>query len=108
LAVLYCTWQKLTRARRQYSDRSIQHCDHYSAADSGAEYCDERVCVCVCVCAIISSELYTSDLHQISVHGSVLLWRRSDTLRTSGFIFFIDDVIFAHALRLLDVAARLR
>jgi len=66
------------------------------------------VCVCVCVSAIISSELYTSDLHQISVHGSVLLWRRSDTLRTSGFIFFIDDVIFAHALRLLDVAARLR
>jgi len=35
----------------------------------------------------------------------VLLWRRSDTLRISGFA---DDVIFAHKLRLLDVAARLR
>ena len=32
---------------------------HYSAADRGAEYCDERVCLCMCVClsAIISSEL---------------------------------------------------
>ena len=34
------------------------HCC-YSARDSGAQYCDERVCTCVCVClsAIISSEL---------------------------------------------------
>ena len=31
---------------------------HYSASDSGAEYCDERVCVCVCLSAIISSELH--------------------------------------------------
>ena len=39
--------------------------------------------------------------------GSVLLRRRSDMLRISGFK---DDVIFAHTgkLRLLDVAARLR
>ena len=41
---------------------------------------------------------YTSDLHQIFARvtygrGSVLLWRRSDTLCTSGFM---DDVIFAH------------
>jgi len=34
--------------------------------------------------------------------GSVLLWRRSDTLCTFGFM---DDVMFAHKLRLLDVAA---
>jgi len=34
--------------------------------------------------------------------GSVLLWRRGDTLR------FMDDVIFAHKLRLFNVAARLR
>ena len=50
-----------------------------------------------------------SDLHQflhvIYGRGSVLLWRRSDTLRISGFM---DDVISAHKLRLLDVAARLR
>ena len=72
-----------------------------------------RVCVCVCVCvclsSITSSELH-SDLRQIFVYitygrGSVLLWRRSNTLRIS---VFIDDFIFAHKLRLLDVAARLR
>jgi len=37
--------------------------------------------------------------------SSVLLWRRSDTFRISGFM---NDVIFSHKLRLLDVAARLR
>ena len=54
--------------------------------------------------------VYTSDLHQFFVHviygrGSVLRWRHSDMLRISGVT---DDVIFAHKLRLLDVAARLR
>jgi len=53
---------------------------------------------------------YTSDLHQYFVRvtydrGSVLFWRRSHTLRTSGFT---DDIIFAHKLRLLDVAAQLK
>ena len=38
-------------------------------------------------------------------HGLVLLWQRSDTLHTSGFI---DDVIFAHKPRLLDLAAQLK
>jgi len=43
---------------------------------------------------------YTYDLHQIFVHvtygrRSVLLWRRSDTLCTSGFI---DDVILAYCI----------
>ena len=51
---------------------------------------------------------YASDLHQVFVHvtygrGSVILWRRSDTLCTSGFM---NDVIFAHKPRLLDVAAQ--
>jgi len=81
----------------------------YSATDSGAEYCDERVCVCVCVCVCPRSCLrnYTSDLHHVHVHhcdvhvtygcGSVLLWHGRDTLRTSGFM---DDVIFAHRPRL--------
>ena len=70
------------------------------------------VCLCVCVCVCPWSYLrdYTNDLHQIFVRvtygrGSVLLWRRSDTLRISGFI---DDVIFAQKLRLLDIAASLR
>jgi len=64
------------------------------------------VCLCVCVFVCPRSYLrnYTSDLHQIFVHltygrGSILLWRRSDMLRISGFM---DDVIFAHELRLLD------
>jgi len=54
------------------------------------------VYVCVCLSAIISSELHVRSLH-IFVHaiygrGSVLPWRRSDTLCISGFM---DDVIFA-------------
>ena len=32
-------------------------------------------------------------VHVIYCRGSVLLWRRSDSLCTSGFM---DDVIFAH------------
>ena len=66
--------------------------------------------VCLCVCpqpAIISSELHVrSSLFFVRVAygcGSVLPRGRSDMLRISGFI---DDVIFAHKLRLFDVAAR--
>ena len=72
-----------------------------------------RVClsVCVFVCPRSCLRNCTSDLHQFfSVHvtyarGSVLLWRRSNMLRTSGFM---DDVMFAHKPRLLDVAAQLK
>jgi len=55
---------------------------------------------------------YMSDLHQDFCHvthgrgrSSVLLWRRSDMLCTSGFI---DDVIFAHKPGSLDLAAQLK
>ena len=83
---------------------------YYSVPDRGAEYGDECVCVRLFVCLRSYLRKNTSDLHQIFVHvtygrGSVLLWRHSDKLRTSGFT---DDVIFAHKLRLLKVAARLR
>jgi len=68
----------------------------------GAEYCDERVCLCVSVFVCLRSYLqnYMSNLHQIFENvtygcGSVILWRRSDMLCTSGFV---DDVIFAHNL----------
>jgi len=67
------------------------------------------VCLSVCVylSAIISSELHVrSSLNFVHVsYGSVLLWRLSDTLYTSGFM---DEVIFAYKPRLLDVAAQLK
>jgi len=44
-------------------------------------------------------------VHDTYGRGSVLLWRRNDRLCTSGFM---DDVIFAHKPRLLDVAAKLK
>jgi len=81
---------------------SVVHApDYYSASDRGAEYCNKRVClsVCVYVClsTIISSELHVRPLayHFLCMlpgygRGSVLLWRRSDMLCTSGFM---DDVI---------------
>jgi len=37
--------------------------------------------------------------------GEVLLWQRSDMLCSSGFM---DDVIFSHKPRLLDIAAQLK
>ena len=73
-----------------------------------------RMSVCVCVCVFVCPRSYlrnyTSDPHQIFGACylwlcSVLHWRRSDTLCTSGFM---DDVIFAHKQWLLDVAARLK
>jgi len=68
------------------------------------------VCLCVCQSAIISSELHVRSslffLRMLPMAvASVLLCRRSDTLRISGFV---DDVVFAHKLRLFDVAARLK
>jgi len=60
------------------------------------EYCDE--CVCLSVCACLS-------MHVTFGPGLIFLWRRSDTLCTSGFM---DDVIFAHKPRLLNVAAQLK
>jgi len=93
---------------------SHQRCALYSicnsAPDTEAEYCDERVCVSVCACVCLSTVIST-ELHvQYSpkfVHGrgSVFLWRRSDTLCTSGSM---HDVIFAHKPRLLNVAAQLK
>ena len=73
------------------------------------------ICLCVypCVCqsAIISPQLHVQSSPNVCVvhvtygRGSVLLWRRSDTLCTSGFT---DDVIFAPKPRFLDIAAQLK
>ena len=67
------------------------------------------VCVCVCLSAITSLELHVRSSRIFFVRvtygrGSILVWRRSDVLRTSSFM---DDAIFAHKPRLLDVAAQL-
>ena len=68
--------------------------------------------VSVCLCAFVRDHIFgtarlilTNFLRVICGRGSVLLWRRSDTLCTSGFV---DDDIFAHKPRLLDVAAQLQ
>jgi len=65
--------------------------------------------VCLCVCLSVRDHIFgtTRPIFTIFVHvtngrGSVLGWRRNDTLCISGFL---DDVIFARNLRLLDVAA---
>jgi len=69
------------------------------------------VCLCVCIClsAIVSSVLHVRSspifVHVTYGRRSILIWRRSDMLCTSGFV---DDVIFAHKPRLLDVTAQLK
>ena len=84
---------------------------NYSALDSEAEYCDERVCVRVYLYVHdhifgTTRPIFTKIFVRVTYgRGSFLLWRRSDTLCTSSFM---DDVIFAHKSRLLDVAAQLK
>ena len=68
------------------------------------------MCVCDFICPRSYLRNYTSDLHHFYVHVTyghdlVLLWLHSDMLRITGFM---DCIIFAHKLRLLDIAARLR
>jgi len=68
------------------------------------------VSVCLSVCLTVSVSLFVRYHISGTIHvrslpiflcvlpvavASVLLWRRSDALRTSGFV---DDVIFAHTL----------
>ena len=72
------------------------------------------VCLCVCLCACLSAIIFGTTrpiftkflMHVTYGLGSIILWRRSDALCTSGFV---DDVIFAHKpIMLLDVAAQLK
>ena len=65
------------------------------------------------MCALVSDHIFGTTrpifteflIHVTCGRGSVLLWRRSDTRCISGFV---DDVMFAHKPRLLDVAAQLK
>jgi len=71
--------------------------------------------VCLSECVFVSAsghvfgttrQIFTNFfVHVTYGRGSVLLRWRSDMLCTSGFM---DDVIFAHKPRLLDVAAQLK
>jgi len=67
------------------------------------------VSVCVCLSAIIFSELHVRSSPNILCMLCLAMTRPSsggsDTLCTSSFM---DDVMFAHKLRLLDVAAQLK
>ena len=95
------------------------HAYSYSAPDGGARSIVMSVSVCLCVCVCVCVCLSVRDrisgttrpifteffMHVTYGRDSALLWRRSDMLPISGFV---DDVIFAHKLRPLDVAARLR
>jgi len=70
------------------------------------------VCLSVCLClfTITSSELHLRSKQFFCAccrgygRGSVLLWRRSDTL-CRPTVGFVDDVTFAHKPRLLDSLA---
>jgi len=63
------------------------------------------VSVCDCLSAIISSELHVRSSPHFSRTLPMTVARSSDTLCTSRFL---DDFIFAHRPRLLDVAAQLK
>jgi len=70
-----------------------------SIVTPGAQYCDEHI-------SGTTRPIFTNFFAHVTYgRGSVLLWRRSDMLYTSGFM---DDVIFAHKPKLLDVAAQLK
>jgi len=67
--------------------------------------------VCLCVCLSVRDHIFVTTRPIFTKfcvtygRGSVLFWRRSDTLCTSGFT---DYVTFAHKPRLFDVAAQLK
>ena len=114
LPVVKYVSQNYSRGGSSDAARGSQYCTScYSAPVRGAEYCDERVCLSVSVCLSVRDRIFGTTrpifancfVHVSYGRGSVFLWRRSDTLCASGFI---NDVIFAHRPRLLEVAALLK
>ena len=82
---------------RRQSPSAMQCNDLVLRPGTGAEYCDQLVCLSVCPRAYLWNRW--TDLREIFVQipcgrGSVLLWRRCDTLCTSGFM---DDVTFGRS-----------
>jgi len=74
----------------------------YSDLGKGTRYCDERVCLSVsqfvCVCLRVCMRAYLRNYSSIFTHvyrGSVLHWRRCDTLCTS---VSVDGVICLHIM----------
>ena len=71
------------------------------------------VCLSVCLCLSVHDHTFGTTrpiftkffAHVPHGSGSVLLWRGSDTLCTSGFM---DDVIYARMPSLFHVAAQLK
>jgi len=92
--------KRVERKQLRFTPLGTSSVPRYSDPERAAEYCDERVCLSVCLrdhifgtaCPIFTEFL----VHVIHGSGSVFLWRRSDSLCTSGFM---DDVIFAHKPR---------
>ena len=91
---------RLHACQRWHSESDEQHnINHrrrqdYVAAppiSRGAKYCDERVCLSVCLCFSVCSHIFGTTHTNVTTfsahvacagHGSVLLWRRWDTLCT--------------------------
>jgi len=92
--------ETVTRVRSQHMNSTELSSE---LPDRGAEYCVDGVClslyVSVCYLSVCprsylrnkTSDLYQCFFHDTYVRGSVLLWRRCDTLCTSGFM---DDITF--------------
>jgi len=100
-------WAAFTLLALLYLSSSIK-C--YSTPNREAEYCND--CVCVCVCLSVREHVFRTTrpifakfFVRITCGRGSVLWWRSDMLCIFGFV---DDVVFAHKLRLLDVAPSLR
>jgi len=71
-----------------------RHCKYfYFASGMGTKCCDLRICVYVCmsVCPLEYLKIIRRNFTKFSVHvicgrGSVILWRKCNTLCTSGFV----------------------
>jgi len=79
----------------------------------GTNYCGERVCLSVCLSvhthiAETTQPYFNNFVYVDCGHGADILWRRCDTLCTSGFV---DDVISGLTTRrttdLLNILSRL-